>query len=105
MSGKNPHLNSLEARKQLLIAESELNRAQLVREMAAFKADVRILADHAKSFTSIASSAASLITGLASFRHARSTPAGERPSWWQMFLTSVPLVGSLWSKFRPQPKS
>ena len=30
MFGKNPRMNPLESRKQLLIAESELNRAQLV---------------------------------------------------------------------------
>ena len=33
MSGKNPRMNPLESRKQLLIAESELNRAQLVQEL------------------------------------------------------------------------
>ena len=32
MFGKKPRLNPLESRKQLLIAESELNRAQLVQE-------------------------------------------------------------------------
>ena len=35
MFGKKPRLNPLESRKQLLIAESELNRAQLVQEWQA----------------------------------------------------------------------
>jgi hypothetical protein len=42
-----------------LIAESELNRAQLVGDLAVMTAGVRTLTDRAKSFGSIASSAAS----------------------------------------------
>ena len=61
MSGKNPRMNSLESRKQLLIAESELNRAQLVGDLAALTDGVRTLADRAKSFGSIVSSTAVLV--------------------------------------------
>ena len=81
MSGKNPRLNPLESRKQLLIAESELNRAQLVEDMAAMKADVRTLTDRAKTIGSLASSAAVLVAGLAAFRRSKSAPAGGKPSW------------------------
>lgn len=100
MSGKNPGLNPLESRKRLLIAESELNRAQLVGDMVALAADVRKLTARAKSFGSIASSAVALIAGLASFRRARSARADERPSWWETLLKGAQLAGSLWSKFR-----
>jgi hypothetical protein len=40
-------MNPLESRKQLLIAESELNRAQLVVDLAALTDGVRTLADRA----------------------------------------------------------
>ena len=47
-------MNPLESRKQLLIAESELNRAQMAGDMAALTAGVRTFTDRAKSFGSIA---------------------------------------------------
>jgi hypothetical protein len=98
-------MNPLESRKQLLIAESELNRAQLVQEWQTITDGVRSVADRASTISSLASAAASLIAGLASFRRARSAPGDERPSWWQTLLKGAPLAGSLWSKFRPRPKS
>ena len=85
MFGKNPRMNPLESRKQLLIAESELNRAQLVQEWQTMADGVRSVADRARTVSSLASAAASLIAGLASFRRVRSAPVtgnfrGGRPS-------------------------
>jgi hypothetical protein len=37
MPGKNLNLTPLESRKQLLLVESELNRAQLLNELRDFK--------------------------------------------------------------------
>ena len=105
MFGKNPRLNPLESRKQLLIAESELNRAQLVQEWQTMADGVRSLADRARTISSLASAAASLIAGLAPFRRTRSAPAGEKPSWWQTLLKGAQLAGLLWSEFRQRPKS
>ena len=105
MFGKKPRMNPLQSRKQLLIAESELNRAQLVQEWQTMADGVRAIADRAGTLSSIASAAASLIAGLASFRRARSAPADEKPSWWQTLLKGAPLAGLFWSKFRPRPKS
>jgi len=98
-------MNPLELRKQFLLAESELNRAQLVQEWQTMADGVRSVADRARTVSSLASAAASLIAGLASFRRTRSAPGDGKPSWWQTFLKGAPLTGSLWSKFRPRPKS
>jgi len=98
-------MNPLESRKQLLIAESELNRAQLVQEWQTIADGVRSVADRARTISSLASAAVSLIAGLASFRRTRSAPAGEKPSWWQTLLKGAQLAGLLWSEFRPRPKS
>jgi hypothetical protein len=98
-------MNPLESRKLLLIAESELNRAQLVQEWQTMADGVRSVADRARTISALASVAASLIVGLASFRRARSAPAGGKPSWWQIFLKGAQLAGLLWSEFRPRPKS
>jgi hypothetical protein len=50
MFGNNPRMNPLESRKRLLIAESELNRTQLVQEWVALAAGVRTLTGRVKSF-------------------------------------------------------
>ena len=101
MSGKNSRMNPLESRKQLLIAESELNRAQLVQEWQTMAGEVRSLAHQARTISSLASAAASLVAGLLSFRRKRHEPAAEKPSWWQTILKGAGLVSTLWQSFRP----
>ena len=93
-------MNSLESRKQLLIAESELNRAQLVGDMAALTAGVRALTDRAKSFGSIASAAALLVAGLAALRRAKPMDAQGKPSRLQTILKGAGLISTLWLAFR-----
>lgn len=93
-------MNPLQSRKRILIAESELNRAQLVAELAALTADVRALADRAKSFGSIASSAAVLVAGLAAFRSGQPVDAAAKPSWARRFLKGAGLISTLWLAFR-----
>ena len=102
MFGKNPRLNLLESRKQLLIAESELNRAQLAGDMAALTAGVRTLTDRAKSFDSIASSAAVLVAGLAAFRRGKPMGADAKPSWLRTILKGAGLISTFWLAFRSQ---
>ena len=102
MFGKKPRINPLESRKQLLIAESELNRAQLAGDMAALTAGVRTLTDRAKSFDSIASSAAVLVAGLAAFRRGKPAGASAKPSWRQTILKGAGLISTFWLAFRSQ---
>ena len=103
MFGNNPRVNPLESRKQLLIAESELNRAQLAREWGALRASVRILTSRVKSFGSIASAVALLVAGLAAFRHRKVMPAKAKPSWVQTVLRGAQLANSIWLAFRTRP--
>jgi len=93
-------MNSLESRKQLLLAESELNRAQLFDEMTVLAAGVRTLTDRAKSFSSMASAAAVLVAGLAAFRRTKPVLAAAKPSWLQTILKSAGMVSTLWLAFR-----
>ena len=95
-------MNPLESRKQLLIAESELNRAQLAGDLAALTAGVRTLTDRAKSLGSIASSAAVLLAGLAAFRRGKLADADGKPSWRRTLLKSAGLISTLWLAFRPR---
>jgi hypothetical protein len=98
-------MNSLESRKQLLIAESELNRAQLVQELKTIKGEVHSLANQARTIASFASAAATLIGGLASFRAKKeSAPAVEKSSWLQNIVKGAGLVSTIWSAFHSQPR-
>jgi uncharacterized membrane-anchored protein len=102
MFGKNPQMTPLQLRKQLLLAESELNRAQLVGDMTALTADLRALADRAKSIGLITASVAALVAGLAAFRRRQSASAAAKPPWFQTFLKGAGLLSNLWKAFRPK---
>jgi hypothetical protein len=104
MSGKIPRLKALESRKQLLMAESELNRAQLIHELKTMGGEVHALANQAKTAGSIASAAASLVAGLSSLRHKRSAPAAGKPPWWQTAAKAAGMVSTFWSALRTRPQ-
>ncbi len=95
-------MNPLASRKKLLIAESELNRAQLVQEWQTMADEVHALANQARTITSFASAAASLVAGIASFRRKKSVPADEKPSWLKTILKGAGLVSTIWQTFRSQ---
>ena len=97
-------MNPLALRKQLLLAESELNRAQLAQEWGTIAESTRWVTARAKSYSSVALTGALLMAGFTYFRRIRSAPAARKPSWWQLLLKGVKLGASLWSEFRPPPK-
>jgi len=90
-------------RKQLLIAESELNRAQLSEEWHAMTHGVRELAHRAKAIAVWTSSAALLVAGLAALRQSMVMAAEEKPSWFQRGLRGTQLAYSIWLAFRRRP--
>ena len=95
-------MKQLDSRKQLLIAESELNRAQLVQEWQTMADEVHSLIGQARTVRSIASAVASLVAGLASFRRKKPATVEEKPSWWRTALNGAGLVSTLWQAFRSQ---
>ena len=100
MFGKEPHVSPLEVRKRLLIAESELNRAQLSEEWQTMAHGVRDLAHWAKTIAAWAPSAALLVAGLAAFRRRKSAPAAKNSSWFQRILNGARLASTIWFAFR-----
>ena len=94
-------MNSLESRKRLLIAESDLNRAQLGLDWCVITAHARTLTDRTKSLGAIASSAAVLVAGFAAWRRGKSEPVGAKLSWLQTILKGAGLISTLWLAFRP----
>jgi hypothetical protein len=96
-------MNPLKSRKQLLITESELNRAQLVQELEIIKDKFHSLAKQARTATSLASAAATLFAGIASFRQKKEfAPAAEKSSWLQTIVKGAGLLSTIWTAFRPQ---
>jgi len=95
-------MNALESRKQLLIAESELNRAHLISDWESLAVEVHALTKRAKTMGSLASAATLLISALSAFRRNQPAPAAPKTPWLQAVLKGAGLVGLFWSKFRPQ---
>lgn len=93
-------MTPLEIRKQLLIAESELNRLELVGDLGILTDGVRTLSRRARSFGSIASSAAVLVAGLAAFQRGKRLDADAKRSWLQIGLKAAGLISTLWLAFR-----
>jgi len=98
-------MNALKSRKQLLIAESELNRAQLLHQLQTIGGVAHALVNQANTAGSIASAVASLVAGLSTFHRPESSPVAEKPSRWQTVGKVVGMVSALWAAFRTRPKS
>jgi hypothetical protein len=97
-------MNPLVSRKQLLIAESELNRALLIQDWQTITDEVHALAGRAGTLCSVASAATNLVSGWLSFRRKTPAPDAEKTSWLQNILKGAQLAGSLWSEFRSPKK-
>ena len=100
MFGKKSHVSPLELRKQLLLAESNLNREQLTQDMTELRTGIRTFADRAKSFGSVVSSAALLIAGLSALKRRNAVESDVKPSWLQTILKGVGMISTLWLGFR-----
>jgi hypothetical protein len=103
MPGKKSQLTPLETRKQLLLVESELNRAQLLNELRDFKNEIDHLKYQVREMGSIAASAAKLAATFSAIGQAfshRNEGEKEKPSWISTLLNGAKAGTSLWHLFR-----
>ncbi|MBI5386950.1 MAG: hypothetical protein HZA90_19940 [Verrucomicrobia bacterium] len=100
MFGRQSHVSPLQLRKQLLIAESELNRAQLSQEWQAMAHGVRDLAHRAKTIGAWASAAVLLVAGFTASRRGPSVPGAAKSSWFQKILHGVRVASTVWFALR-----
>jgi len=105
MFGKRSHLSPLQLRKQLLIAESELNRAELSQEWRRLAQGARDLARQAKTMAAWGSAAAVLVAGVTALRRAPPAPATAKSSWWQKILNGARLASTIWLAFRARSET
>jgi hypothetical protein len=99
MSGEAPHSETLESRKRRLIAQSELNRAQLFEEWRTLAHGAGHLAHRAKTIGAWTSAAALMVGGVAGPRRGprvRGMEAGRFPR----ILNGVRLASAIWLAFR-----
>ena len=92
-----PGLTAIETRKQLLIAESEINRVKLLEEGQAFAGEVSRLVTQATSINTIAKSILPLVSGLAELTGAK---AMVKSSWVQKAFSGARLACTVWALFR-----
>jgi predicted phage tail protein len=100
MFGKKSHISPLKSRKQLLIAESELNRAQLSEEWQKMARGVRDLAHRATTIATWVSSAALLVAGAKALRRGPPAPGTAKSSWFQKILNGARMASTIWLAFR-----
>jgi hypothetical protein len=100
MFGETSHISPLECRKQLLIAESDLNRAQLSEGWQMMAQGVRDLARRTKTIRGWASSAALLLAGVTALRRSPLVPATAKSSWFQKIVSGARLASTVWFALR-----
>jgi hypothetical protein len=98
MFGKKRHLSPLESRKQLLIAASELNRAQLAVEWQTMMQETGNLAQLARSIAAWASSTALPAIGVLALRR-RPSPVAAKPTWFREILNGANMASTVWLAF------
>ena len=100
MSEKKSFVTPLALRKQLLIAESELNRVRLLQEWQTMGDGLYHLADQARSFNTMATSTMSLVSGLAALTGGEPAPTGSKVSWFKRAISGARLASTIWLLFR-----
>jgi hypothetical protein len=98
-------MKSLESRKQLLIAESELNRASLDWEWHCMVGEVHALRGRAETIVSMTKAAVTLISGISSLCGNKPPTATKKFSWWPAILKGAGLAGSFWSDLRGKDRT
>lgn len=93
-------LNPLELRRRLLVAESDINRAQSAQEWRTMVDGVCGLAHQAQSIGSLISAAPLLMAGLRAFRRQKTAPVAVEASRFQKVLKTVELLASIWQAIR-----
>jgi hypothetical protein len=97
MSGKKTRLTPLEARKQMLLAESELNRVQFIHEWSELKNELHHLTGPLRTAGAVASSLARAGATFSILRRLWSRGgAKEKKSWVSTLLNGAKAGASLW---------
>ena len=108
MRGTNVRLTPLDARKQLLVLESEINRAELGREWNHLRMEALGVADtlggDATALGSLASAGAALFTTGSALRRLFSKNGATKSSWVSTLINGARAGISVWLALRPRAR-
>jgi hypothetical protein len=107
MPGKNLHLTPLESRKQLLLVESELNRAQLLNELRDLNNEIHHFKSQVQAAGALVSSAAKLATTFSAIGNAfthREAGENKKSSWLSTLINGARTGATIWGAIRSQIK-
>ena len=101
MSRAKSQMTSLALRKKLLLAQSEINRQQLVVEFRNVTSEVRQLRGRLNTVCSgVASAASAGIAGIKAIGEVRGVYSRERGSWLSAVLNGLRAGTALWKTVR-----
>jgi hypothetical protein len=100
MSGSRSSLKTLQIRKELLVAEAELLRTQLGRDLDVIHRGVAGLGIKAKSAASYASIISTVLAGVSEFRRVRKSGGAGKPSFFATLLSGVRAGSAIWGMLR-----
>jgi hypothetical protein len=104
LSSPKPSLNTLEARKQLLVAEAEVLRARMGKDMKIIQQGFTVVGTQAKSIASFASIAAIVVAGFSAFRGARKIQSKGKSSLISKLFTGVRAASTVWLALRSRQR-
>ncbi len=93
-------MNSKDSLKQILLAESDLNRLHLMDDIHAFRERCVHSKDRIHSAATLASSALMLLSGWDAYQQSKSTPQPKTPSWHSRLSRGIRLVTAVWQVIR-----
>ena len=104
MFRKSEVVNGLKMRKDLLIAESELNRTRLIADLDTVMEWQRTLCSTAKTFGPVASLASVVINSFTKKSDSQSS-SEQTTNWMKPLREGAGRVAGLWSRFKSREDS
>ena len=97
-------MNELETRKQLLLAESEVNRVLIARHWERMTEGALGLAGEARRAGKLAALGGGLLGALGLFRLARAPKARAGRPWFRLVFSLARWAVPLWMELRKEPR-
>ena len=97
------HVSPLQARKRLLIAESELNRSDMSREWQTVQQGAHELAKRARTLGAWAALGSSLLASWGAYRQGNSLRPSPKRSWLDTALQTARITQEIWALCRTRP--
>jgi hypothetical protein len=97
-------MNPQQLRKQLLIAESDVLREQLVQDIRLVRQGVTSAKEQAKSVVSFGSIAASLMAAFSAYKLTQKSEGEEKPSIISKLVTGTRAAVSVWAALKSATK-